>query len=1183
MDRIRIELGRSLFAFLAFLFTAGLFLTAGSFETDAQVVHQAVSTAGSNAAGAGGSVSYTAGQVFYITKPGAPGNVAEGIQNCVVNCDPAFKGATVVTNVLCFGASTGVIDLTVTAGFGPYTFLWSNGAVTEDLNGVVPGTYTVRIRDSRGCVTFSGGTITQPAELTIATTQVNELCFGDALGSATATPAGGVGPYTYSWDTSPVQTTPTASALIAGVYTVTVTDANSCIKTSTVTITEPPQLSIATTKTDVACFGDATGSITATPSGGTAPYSYSWDTAPVQTTATISGLVAGTYIVTVTDANSCSKTATVTITQPALALSLSTAQTNVVCFGGSTGTATVTPSGGTAPYTYSWDSTPVQTTAVATGLSAGTYTVTVTDANSCTNTISVVITQPASGMSGTITSQTDVLCFGNSTGSVTILGAGGTPSYEYSLDGGAYQAPGTFNGLAAGSYTVTVRDATMTCTFDVPVTITEPAAALAIGSSQVNVLCSGNATGTATAIPAGGTAPYDYSWNTTPAQTTATATGLAAGTYTVTVTDDNGCIETTSVTITEPTLLTLATSQVNVLCTGDATGAATVTPSGGSGSYTYSWDSTPVQTTSTATGLPAGTYIATVTDGNGCVKTTSVTITQPAAALTVSTTQVDVLCFGNSTGTATAIPSGGTAGYIFSWDTTPVQNTATATGLPVGTYLVAVTDANLCSATASVTITEPADLTITTTQVNVLCNGNSTGTATANPAGGNGAYSYSWNTTPVQTTQTATGLIAGTYIVTVTDANSCTETATVTITQPADLTVGTSQVNVLCFGNSTGTATANPAGGNGAYSYSWNTTPVQTTQTATGLIAGTYIVTVTDANSCTETASVTITQPAAALAVTTTQVNVLCHGNATGTATANPTGGTATYTYSWNTTPVQTTQTATGLTTGTYTVTVTDANSCTQTASVTITQPAAALAISTFKVNVNCFGDATGSATASPVGGTGIYTYSWNSTPVQTTQTATGLPAGTYTVTVTDANSCTETGSATITQPADLTVGTSQENVLCFGNSTGTATAIPAGGAGSYTYSWNTAPVQTTQTATGLPIGTYTVTVTDGNSCTETASVTITQPAAVLTVATSQVNVLCFGNTTGTATATPDRRDGRVYLLHGIRHRYKQRRLLQDLLQGLITSLVTDANLCTEPGIVTITQPADSYNCYLPG
>ncbi len=246
------------------------------------------------------------------------------------------------------------------------------------------------------------------------------------------------------------------------------------------------------------------------------------------------------------------------------------------------------------------------------------------------------------------------------------------------------------------------------------------------------------------------------------------------------------------------------------------------------------------------------------------------------------------------------------------------------------------------------------------------------------------------------------------------------------------------------------------------------------------------------------------------------QTNVNCYGNSTGSATASATGGTSPYTYSWNTTPVQTSITATGLAIGTYTVTATDNKGCTSTANVTITQPTAALVASVpTKVNVSCYGQSTGTATASATGGTGPYTYSWNTSPVQTTITATGLTAGTYTVTVTDSKGCTSTSNVTITQPsAALTASISAlTNVNCFGQSTGAATASATGGTAPYTYSWNTSPVQTTITATGLAAGTYTVTVTDNKGCTSTANVTITQPTAALVASVpTQTNVLCLDN-----------------------------------------------------------------------
>jgi len=227
--------------------------------------------------------------------------------------------------------------------------------------------------------------------------------------------------------------------------------------------------------------------------------------------------------------------------------------------------------------------------------------------------------------------------------------------------------------------------------------------------------------------------------------------------------------------------------------------SATAIPAGGTGPYTYSWNTVPGQTAATAINLAAGPYTVTVRDANNCTTTANVTITQAAAALTVTTTHVNVLCNGNSTGSATATPAGGTAPYTYSWNTIPVQTAITATGLVAGIYNVTVTDNNGCTANTNVTITQSTVLTVTTSQVNVLCNGNATGTATATPAGGSGPYTYSWNTIPVQTTATATTLIAGNYTVTVTDNNGCITPANVTITQPAALSVTTTQVNVLCF------------------------------------------------------------------------------------------------------------------------------------------------------------------------------------------------------------------------------------------------------------------------------------------------------------------------------------------------------------------------------------------------
>src|SRR5438477_918547 len=302
-------------------------------------------------------------------------------------------------------------------------------------------------------------------------------------------------------------------SLAAGSYTMTVKDAHGCTTTQAVTITQPASAVSASisSQTNVACFGGSTGSVTVAGSGGTSPYTFSKDGVNFGASGTFGSLAAGSYTVTVKDANGCTTTQPVTITQPASALGSSiSSQTNVACFGGATGSVTVAGSGGTSPYTYAIDGATFGASATFNNLAAGSYTVTVKDANGCTTTQGVTITQPAAALGASISSQTNVACFGNSTGSVTVAGSGGTAPYAYAIDGVTFGNSGIFSNLAAGSYTVTVKDANG-CTTTQGVTITQPVSALGASiSSQTNVACFGNSTGSVTVAGSGGTAPYAY-------------------------------------------------------------------------------------------------------------------------------------------------------------------------------------------------------------------------------------------------------------------------------------------------------------------------------------------------------------------------------------------------------------------------------------------------------------------------------------------------------------------------------------------------------------------------------------------------------------------------------------------------------------------------------------------------
>jgi hypothetical protein len=1091
----------------------------------------------------------TATQSFTITEPAA-----------------LVASASAQINVSCNGGSNGSATVSATGGTGVYTYLWSpSGGTADTANGLSAGTYTVTVTDASSCQTTQSFTITEPAALVAsASAQTNVSCNGGSNGSATVSVFGGTPGYTYSW--APAGgTADTATGLSSGTYTVTITDANGCTATQSVTIAEPAVLVASPiSQTNIACNGGATGSATVMATGGTGTYTYSWS--PSGGTAdTANGLSAGTYTATVTDANDCTATQTFTITEPTAIITSVSSQTNVSCFSGTNGSATVNATGGTPGYTYSW-SPSGGTADTASGLSAGTYTVTITDANGCNATQSVTITEP-SLITTSIAAQTNVSCNGGSNGSATVSATGGTGAYTYlwSPSGGTAD---TANGLSAGTYTATVTDANG-CTATQSFTITEPAALAASASAQINVSCNGGSNGSATVSVTGGTPGYTYSW--APAGGTAdTATGLSAGTYTVTITDANGCTATQSFTIAEPAVLVASPiSQTNIACNGGATGSATVTATGGTGAYTYSW-SPSGGTADTANGLSAGTYTATVTDANGCTATQTFTITEPTAIITSVSSQTNVSCFSGTNGSATVTATGGTPGYTYSWS--PSGGTAdTATGLSAGTYTVIITDANGCTATQSITITEPSLVTTSiATQTNVSCNGGSNGSATITATGGSGIYTYSWSPSG-GTGDTANGLTAGTYTVTVTDENGCTATQSVTITEPLVLSASIGgQTEVSCNSGSDGSATVSVTGGTGAYTYSW--APFGgTADTANGLAAGTYTVTITDSNGCTTTQSFTITEPIALVASASAQTDVTCNGSANGSATVAATGGTGVYTYSWSPSG-GTADTATGLAAGTYTATVTDQNGCSATQTFVINQPAAIIASAAAQTNVTCNGDSNGSATVTATGGTGAYTYSWSPSG-GTTDTAMGLAAGIYTATVTDANGCSATQSFTISQPAALSLSVNVlTNVSCNSGSDAAATAIVTGGTGAYTYSWSPAG-GTADTATGLSAGTYTVTVTDANGCTVNQTFTINEPTALAATVT-QTNVTCSGGNNGSATITVTGGSGSY--TYAWSPSGGNAATATGLTAGIYNVTVTDSNGCILTEIITITTTQDT-------
>ncbi len=808
------------------------------------------------------------------------GNCPDTLMVTINSVVSTLAASGVVADEFCPQSFTGAIDVTVTSGNAPFTYVWNDAATTEDRTGLASGAYWVAITDNGGCTDTLHFTVGAGAGITARFDSIqNVKCAGQANGFLSATATNAQGALQYLWSTN--ATTPSISNLAAGTYWVVVTDSVGCKDSIVTSISTPDTLKVIVSQLNhVSCNGQSDGSITVNARGGTAPYSYSWNNS--STSNSITKLAAGNYTVTVTDANGCISRKVITVTQPA-AIQLTLKNLVHESCAGNNGSISVGIKGGTRPYTINWSNS--QTDSTLQNLSSGNYSISVIDSNGCRKTASYTI-NPTSPLVLNIDSVSSASC-GLTNGFASIAIAGGVAPYSTVWSNSQTGLSAT--NLSGGSLYAVVTDS-IGCSDTIFVTIPN-AAGLSVSLDSISApSCAGGTDGYASISSSGGYAPLTITWSNS--GNLSSTNNLSSGQAYVVVVDGKGCKDSISFTVPAPQALQINLDSLSdVSCHGANDGKITITASGGTAPYSYSW--TNGDTISTLNNLGAGSYGVTVTDARGCSITTSYNIAEPDSLQLTLKSLVNASCFGAANGQIAIGISGGTKPYSILWSDN--QTDSTAINLVAGNYSVTVIDASGCSKSASYTITEPTALTLTLdTAVSASC-GQANGSATVSVTGGSGASSVSWSNS--QTGLTVNNLASGNYTAIATDSLGCTDTLVVIIPNGGNLVATLDSItSPSCVGQTDGTANVSATGGSAPYSYLWSNN--DTALSTNNLAAGAAWVVVSDSRGCSDSISFTV-NAADTLKITLDSLSdVSCHGANDGKITITASGGTAPYSYS---------------------------------------------------------------------------------------------------------------------------------------------------------------------------------------------------------------------------------------------------------------------------------------------
>ncbi|MEZ4721125.1 MAG: T9SS type A sorting domain-containing protein [Flavobacteriales bacterium] len=955
-------------------------------------------------------------------------------------------------DVVCNGFSDGKALVSTAGGTTPYQFTWTSGETNEDAVSLGAGVNNLLVQDAHGCIDSLSVSISEVNPVQISESISDVTCYGYSDGSASVTASGGGGVYIYDWTTG--DSSNAITSLVAGSYSIVVTDQNGCFTQDTLIVDQPDNLLFQLSGINVSCNGLSDGSASVdTVFGGTHPYSFLWSQG--STTGTISGLIAANYTLTVADSNGCSRIDSIQVAEPATLVAGIMESHSISCFGVSDGVLAASVLGGTATYSLFWN-TSAATDSIS-SLASGVYSLTVTDANGCVDSASITLTHPTQVMLN-IDSVKNLSCYESGDGVLGVSSTGGVGTHSYSWNTGSNLS--LVDQLDSGQYSVSVSDVNG-CSRDTSVVISQPLE-IQIGFSTSNPICFGDSNGQVTAMVSNAQGSASYAWSN--GGTANIGTGLWAGVHAVTVTDSVGCVASDSTQLVDPAALSLVMQSTDVLCNGDSTGTASVAVTNNQGSITYAWSNG--SNTASATGLPAAMELVIVSDSAGCHAEDSVLIGEPTP-LVISQLWADSNdCFSDSTGSATAIALGGIVPYAYSWSSG--GNQSLEVSLLAGSYTVTITDSNGCVTDSSVTVFEPTALSVSIdSTADLICFEDSTGYAAVTGFGGTGTATYIWSDGGIGAIRN--NLTSGTHAVTVTDINGCNLDTSLTLTEPTQVVAFIDSIHhVDCFGNETGAGFISSLGGTGAHSFSWSNST--TLEDADSLSAGIYQVTVVDEHACSVELQMEITEPMEIVVLDSIH-HAHCDNTQDGSISTIVNGGVAPHKYLWSTS--DTSSNILNVPAEAYTLYLTDDHGCADTLEYIVPFDHASPIVNLGSDTGYCIGDEIVLQSGFP-----SLNVLWSTT--ETTSDIVVSQAGVYGVVVTDTTGCKGVDDIQITeyQLPQFSLG---EDVLICHHDLDSGLQLVGPNALGHTYQWSSGGSAFSEVV--FQLGLYSLTVTDSNQC----------------------------------------------------------------------------------------------------